>query len=185
MSVCLLELPYIFGVMPETTRIPLWKDIFFDMFRKMNPVMFTKGGTSVIAVEHVGEAIVGAAENGEHGKRYPVGDVNMTWKELIRIVLDAMGQPKKRIVTVPTFLAALYGKKMRADDAKQGKEAGLDHYRLFADIQSQFFYLDVETVVEALGYQRGGVKEAIIKTVKACYPELTKTIPIIAIPKLS
>ncbi len=44
MAVCTLELPYIFGVMPETTRVPLWKDVLFERLRKMNPVMFTKGG---------------------------------------------------------------------------------------------------------------------------------------------
>ena len=49
MAVCTLELPYIFGVMPETTRVPLWKDVLFERLRKMNPVMFTKGGSNMIA----------------------------------------------------------------------------------------------------------------------------------------
>jgi hypothetical protein len=83
-----------------------------------------------------------------------------------------MGQPKKKIITVPTFLAALYGKFDRNKDAKLGKESGLNHEKLFADIQAREFFFDPEPSRKILGFGRGGVKEAIERTVKACYPEL-------------
>lgn len=168
MDVMVLELGYIFGTMPE--RIPLWKDVLFERLRKMPIVMFPKGGTNMIAVEHIAEAIVGAIEQGEGGKRYTIGDENMSWKEWLRIILDTMGLEKRKILTIPTFLGTLYGKKLRKEDAKEGKEGGLNHARLFKDIQSQETYLDPTPSIKALGYKTGGLRESIIKTVKRCYP---------------
>ncbi|MHA1819812.1 MAG: NAD(P)H-binding protein [Promethearchaeota archaeon] len=168
MVVSVLELPYIFGTMPE--RIPLWKDVLLERIRKMKRVMFPKGGSNMITVQHVAEAIVGAAENGKESRRYPVGDENMSWKEMLSIMLEAMGL-KKKIITIPTFLATLYGKKIKREDKKQGKEAGLDPEYLFKDIQSQYLYFDPTPTIEVLKYNRGGVREAIIETVKRCYPD--------------
>lgn len=169
METMILELPYIFGAMPE--RAPLWKDVLFERLRLMKTVFFPTGGTAMISVEHVGEAVAGAIEFGKAGERYTVGDENMTWKEMLRIMLDAMGMLTKKIVTLPTFLVSLYGKKLRNDDFKLGKESGLNHALLFKDIQSQFMYVDPSAAVEALKYKLGGVKEAIVKTVEACYPK--------------
>lgn len=170
-SVMVLELPYIFGNMPE--RLPLWKDILFERIRKMRVVFFPGGGSNMIAVEHVAEAIVGATEQGKHGSRYLIGDENLTWKELIRISLDAMGLKKRRIVTVPTFLMAPVGRWMKRKEKKKGKEAGLDMARFFKDIQSQHLFYDASDTAMELGYGRGGVKEAIEQSVRVCYPELT------------
>lgn len=165
MAVMTLELPYIFGRMPG--RIPLWKDVLYARLKAMHPVMFPKGGTTMIAVEHIGEAIVGAIENGQHGMRYPVGDVNMEWKEMLGIMLETMGR-KPKIITIPTFLATMYGKKILKEEQKHGKEGGLDPVKLFKDIQTEKLFLDPSETVAVLKYTRGGVKEAIIATIKAC-----------------
>lgn len=168
MTVIILELPYIFGVMPE--RIPLWKDVLLERIRKMKPfVFYTKGGTNMISVEHIGESVVGAIERGEHGIRYTIGDENMSWKEMLGIMLETMGI-KKKVITVPTFLATLGGISLKKKELKEGKEPGLDYSRLFKDIQSQYLYFDPTPSATKLGYNRGGIRESIIKTVKACYP---------------
>ena len=168
MIVTVLELPYIFGAMPE--RIPLWKDILLERLLKMNPIMFPTGGTITITVEAVGEAIVGAIEQGTHGERYPVGDQNMNWKEMLSIMMQGLNIHKK-IITIPTFLATLNGKKMAKDEKNQGKESGLDMSRLFNDIQSRFLYFDGGISASILGYHRGGVKDEILKMVDRCYPK--------------
>ncbi len=165
MDVMVLELPYIFGTMPG--RTPLWKDILVNRLKKMNPVAFPKGGTNMIAVEHVGEAVVGAIEHGRHGSRYTVGDENLSWTEMLAIMLKAMGEDKK-IITIPTFLATLYGMALKNKEAREGKEGGLDHARLMEDLQSQYLYFDPAPVAEILGFQRGGVRESIQKTIAAC-----------------
>jgi len=167
MSVMMVELPYIFGAMPG--RIPLWKDILFERLRRMRIVFFPRGGTNMIAVEHVAEAIVGATEKGKHGEHYLIGDENVSWKEMIRVSLDAMGLKRRKIVTIPTFLGTLTGKWMKRKNSKKGKESGLDYAYFFKDIQSQKFYYDAANTAKDLGYGRGGVREAIEKTVIASY----------------
>ncbi len=169
MAVMILELPYIFGVMPE--RIPLWKDVLFDRVRGMKIVFFPRGGTNMIAVENVAEAIIGALERGQHGVRYPIGDVNMSYKEMLRIVLDAMGLKKRLILTLPTNLATIIGKWMKRREEKRGLESGLDRSYVFSDILSQNLYFNPTPSVEALGYKQGGIREAIETTVKFLYPE--------------
>jgi nucleoside-diphosphate-sugar epimerase len=166
MEVMTLELPYIFGEMPG--RVPLWKEALYDRVKNMHPIMYPKGGTTMITVEHVAEAIVGAVENGKHGMRYPVGDVNMEWKEMLTIMFETMGRKAPRVITIPTFLGEWYGNHDRKKDFKLGKESGLHHGKLFPDIQSQKCFIDPTETIAVLKYNRGGVKEAIITTIKAC-----------------
>jgi dihydroflavonol-4-reductase len=133
----------------------------------MNPVMFNTGGTNMISVVHVGVAVIGAIEYGQHGERFLVGDVNMAWKDMLSLVLQAMGE-NKRIVTIPTQFAAIYGRNLKMKETKEGKESGLDPTKFMQDIQSRFTYFDPAPFSDALGYSRGGLEEAIIKTIKAC-----------------
>lgn len=169
MAVMVLELPYIFGSMPE--RIPLWKEILFERLRKPKRVLYPRGGSNIIAVEHVAEAIVGAVEQGEHGKRYPVGDVNLSWNEMLSMMLESMGQ-KKKIVNIPRFVAVIVGFYLRREHRRHGLESGLDPVWLMREIMTDDFYFDPAESQQALGYGTGGLKESIRKTVRACYPEL-------------
>lgn len=169
MDVMVLELPYIFGTMPG--RVPLWKDILVARVQNMNPVVFPKGGTNMLAVEHVGEAVVGAIEHGQHGERYLVGDVNMEWKTMLRLVLDALGVNRK-VYYIPTKLAVLYGMHLKNQNAREGKEGGLNPAYLMQDIQARFLYFDPAPHADALGYGRGGIEAAINQTVKACIAPL-------------
>ena len=123
MSVIIIELPYIFGSMPN--RIPLWKDVLLDRFARGKIIFFPKGGTNMIAVEHVAEAIIGALEHGEHGKRYTVGDENHSFNEMLEMMMSAIGENKK-IINIPRFLAVLAGMMIERDFKKKGLEGGLD-----------------------------------------------------------
>lgn len=165
MDVCILELPYIFGTMPE--RVPLWKSILIDRLRKSKIMFFPRGGSAMISVRHVAEAVYGAVHYGVHGTRYTVGDVNMEWKEMLRLMLQAMGEDKK-IIYVPKFLAQIEGKRMKARETALGKEGGLDMVHFFRDIQCRFLYLDPEGSRGVLRYGSGGIEEAITDTVKKC-----------------
>ncbi len=102
MSVMLLELPYIFGSMPN--RIPLWKDVLLDRYTNGKVIFFPKGGTNMISVVHVGEAIIGALENGEHGQRYLVGDENHSFNEMLEMMMTAIGE-QKRIINIPKLFS--------------------------------------------------------------------------------
>jgi dihydroflavonol-4-reductase len=165
MDVCVLELPYIFGTMPG--RVPLWKDILVDRLIDSRVVFYPRGGSAMIAVQHVAEAVFGAVRYGTHGMRYTIGDVNMEWKEMLGIMLRALGLDKK-IVYLPKFLMDMQGKRMQAKDAASGKESGLDLQYLFGDIQCRFLYLDPAESRNALGYGSGGIETAIAETAKKC-----------------
>lgn len=165
LDVCMLELPYIFGTMPG--RMPLWKGVLVDRLRSMGTVLFPRGGTAMIAAEHVAEAVCGALERGKHAARYPVSDVNMEWKEMLLRMLRAMGDGK-RVVYVPKALARLAGYGMRAEHGRQGLESGLDPVRLFGDILCRFLYLDAEPARKELGFGSGGIEEAIAETARRC-----------------
>jgi len=168
MAVMVLELPYIFGSMPN--RIPLWKDVLLDRFTKGSTIFFPKGGTNMIAAEHVGEAIIGALENGEHGVRYTVGDENHSFNEMLEMMMAAIGANKK-IKNIPGFMAIIAGTIIERDFKKKGLEGGLDARFLMRDIMTSNLFYDASQAVEKLGYKRGDLKEAIVKTMKACYPE--------------
>ena len=172
MNVCVLELPYIFGAMPQ--RVPLWKDVLLDMLISMSTVYYPQGGSTMISVENVAGAVYGAVMNGRHGARYPVGDVNMNWNSMLEIMLSAMGTPKK-IVNVPCLLVTLYGVKHKREYSRQGKEMGLNPVKLMRDIQCQHLYYDADELSrKELGYSGGGVEAAIRKTIKRCLEEYKK-----------
>jgi dihydroflavonol-4-reductase len=171
MAVMILELPYIFGSMPN--RIPLWKEVLLDRFAKGNIIFFPKGGTNMITAVHVGEAIIGALEHGEHGERYTVGDENHSYNEMLQMMMSAIGE-RKKIVNIPRFLAVLAGSMIDKGWKKKGLEGGLDGKYLMRDIITHDLYYDASGTAEKLRYERGGLNEAIVATMKACYPEKFK-----------
>jgi nucleoside-diphosphate-sugar epimerase len=167
MAVSVLELPYIFGVMPG--REPLWKRVLLDRLRRMPVIVYPRGGSAMIAVGHVAEAIAGAVERGRDGTCYPVGDENLSWDEMIAAMLHALGL-ERRIVHLPALAGAWLGRGVRWSQARHGRESGLEPERLFADLMTEELYLDPLPTAKALGHGRGGLREAIAETVRACYP---------------
>ena len=166
MDVMILELPYIFGTMPE--REPLWKEIFVERIKKMKGfIWFFKGGTVMMSVERVAESIVGAIEQGKRGKHYPCGDECVSWDDWLKWIMEAM-DVKRKIIHMPGFLGTLYGSLLRRKDKKEGKEGGLNHKKLFKDIQTRMLCYDPTPTCEELGVSRGGLKEAVIETIKRC-----------------
>jgi len=163
LQLMILELPYIFGSMPG--RTPLWKPLI-DYVNSRYPLFYMRGGTNMIAVEHVGEAIVGATEKGKGGHSYTVGDENLTWVEFLERILRILGK-KKRIVILPTCLVRLMLRVVELQHRLRGRESGLDPVR-FAAIQTRNTFFNPAPAAEELGYGRGNLEEAFKNTVKAC-----------------
>lgn len=168
MAVMVLELPYIFGFLPN--RVPLWKEVFLDRFLKLNPVMYPRGGSSMICATNVAEAIVGAVEKGASGECYAIGNQNLQWKELFRIMFGALGE-KRHIVHVPYWLAAPVGRWMMWRASRRFKEPGLHLGRIFKDVLSRDFYLEPGISGDVLGYGSCDIREAIAETARACFPD--------------
>lgn len=93
-DVAVLELPYIFGTQPG--RKPVWV-FLVESIRKMPGVtMWPKGGSTMVTVNQVGQAIAGALERNKGGNCYPIGYYNLTWKEMLTICHKHLGCPNKK-----------------------------------------------------------------------------------------
>lgn len=163
----ILELPYIFGTMPESARPPLWKSIFIDRFKNLNLIVFPNGGSTMITVEHVAEAIVDAIENGKRNQRYAIGDENISWKEMIELMFSTYGAGKK-VLTLPKWVFLIVGAFRRWNLKRKKIYEGLDSYYLFKDILTDHFYIEPSDQKEKLQYNTGGVRDSIVKTIQAC-----------------
>lgn len=171
MEVCVLELPYIFGSMPE--RMPLWKATFLDRFANgKKSIMFPKGSTTMIAVEHIGEAGVGALMYGEDGKRYPVGEENHEYDYFLNIIMETLLGHRRKIIHPAKWMLKIGGKMIKKHDKKHGLEAGLDMERTMTEIMSGATCIEEEVLAatrEELRMTTGGLKESICATARACY----------------
>ncbi|MDY2727695.1 MAG: NAD(P)H-binding protein [Candidatus Onthovivens sp.] len=174
MEVVILELPYIFGSMPE--RTPLWKNVFLDRFvNGQKVIFFPKGSTTMTAVSHIGEAALGAIEYGKDGERYPIGDQNKPYdfflNEMTKTVLN--GKPRK-IIHPPVFLCAMGGDMIGKKELKQGRETGLNFKLVMKEIMSKDLVVEEEVMDKVnaeLHISRGGLEESLRETMLACYPD--------------
>ena len=163
MSVCILELPYIFGSMPG--RKPIWKPLI-TYIRSTPVVFYTHGGTNCISVEHIAESIAGALEKGRARASYVIGDENLTWVEMLRKISQSMGR-EKPIISLPNWLAIMEGAFIKLLHYLQGREGGLDPIALIK-LQTAMTFFDPTPSKQDLGYRSGGLDEALKKTIIAC-----------------
>lgn len=170
MDVMVLELPYIFGAVPG--RPPLWKDVFIERFFRWPAVFFPKGGTTMMSAEHVGQAGVGALEYGVPGRRYPLGDENHNYRYMLEAMEQGLGM-NKPIIQVGPGLCALGARFMTKRDAKNGLQSGLNMEQLMRGVMSRELFIPeslMDSVCAELHVGRGGLRESILQTVKAAYP---------------
>lgn len=164
-SVCVLEIPYVFGTIRGEGR--RWKKILLDRFR--GPlVFFPTGGTSVVTSVQVGQAVAGAVERGAHGARYPLSDIDLTWRELIAHVQEALGR-RAPIIGVPGWVAEFAARRMGRSLKARGLSSGIDPAWVIRDIMTQHMYVDAVESREVLRYRPGGVPQAIWAVVRESY----------------
>ena len=171
MEVVVLELPYIFGSMEA--RSPIWRKVFLDRYvNGKKTVFFSKGGTTMIAIEHIAEAGIGALEYGKDGERYPIGDQNKSFKWMLEYMSECKGVHKK-ISLPPTWLCVLGAKAIERKERKLGNEGGLNYGLVMKEIMNHDMIIPEEVmdrVNAELHISRGGLEEAIQKTMDRCYP---------------
>lgn len=148
LEVMVLELPYIFGTQPG--RKPVWM-FLVENIRKMKPfTFFTKGGTTMVTVRQVAQAVRGTLERGKGGTCYPVGWFNMSWKEMLAIFHKYMGMEGRKTLTIPTLLYRMSGKKIMKDFRARGIDSGLDMVA-FADLQTAKTFINKDMIKNELG----------------------------------
>lgn len=162
-DVAVLELPYIFGTM--TGRKPVWVFVV-EMLRKMKPfTFFCKGGTTMVTVRQVGEALAGAIERNRGGNCYPIGWYNVRWTEMLKIFHQHMGCPKKKVVVLPTWMFKFGLSAMRRKQKKHGLEGGV-HMVKFARLQCTNQFIDKELGCIPLGVTPDDINAAIGQSVR-------------------
>lgn len=164
MAFITLELPYIFGSMPGV--VPLWQPIV-SYVRSGVELFYTNGGTNMIAVQHVAEAIAGACERIESSRVYQVGDRNVSWTELLQGLCLAAGRENARVHILADEAVHNVGWIGDFFYRLQGKEGGLQPSQ-FTQVQTASTFLDPSRSRRALGYGSGGLEQAWQDTVDAC-----------------
>jgi dihydroflavonol-4-reductase len=164
MVITVLELPYIFGGMPG--RKPLWTPLV-RYLRSPWPLLYTAGGTAMVTVERVAEAIAGACEREGPSGSYPVADRCLPWRSFTEQLATIAGRPK-RMITVPSWMVKLGAWGFLLYTRLRGKEHGLHPVR-FIDVQTRQTCIDEAALAESrrvLGYGRGGLSAAFERTVR-------------------
>lgn len=153
-SVNFLELPYIFGI--AEGREPIWKNSFLSHFDGFKKVFFPSGGsTAIISRDGVAEAIVACTIAGENKKCYPIATDNISFKELLKLMLDGMGDNRK-IMMLPACLCALGTHGMVRKQRKANKEPGLYYPKVMTQILAKNFDLDPEKCMNDLQFYHFG-----------------------------
>ncbi|MDK2981702.1 MAG: hypothetical protein PWQ55_2049 [Chloroflexota bacterium] len=172
-DVAVLELPYIFGTQPG--RKPVWVFLVEVLMGMRGVTLYPKGGTTMVTVRQVAQAIAGALERNQGGQAYPIGFYNMTWKEMLRIFHKYMGQPDKPILTIPNFLFTLNNRQMLKERQARNIEGGLN-LRKFTPLQTARLFIDKSLGSELLGVQPDDIEQAIGESVKMSLDILNKQV---------
>ncbi|MBK9726166.1 MAG: NAD(P)-dependent oxidoreductase [Actinomycetales bacterium] len=168
-DVVTLEIPYVFGVVPGIE--PMWKSVLFDVIRRSPVVPAPPGGTAVVTVVQVGQAVATLVESGAPDPQVAVGDANLTFTTLFGIIADELGLRRPRVrVPVPLLTVGMAAElvSMRL----KGLDSGLDPLRLAPDLLGRSLYVDLPRSRSVLRHETGGVEAAIRASVRAAYPGL-------------
>jgi len=162
-SVAVLELPYIFGAQPG--REPVWT-LIIKVVRDMPLVtLYPAGGTAMVTVRQVGEAMAGALENTKGGQCWPIGYYNMKWTDFLNIVHRNMGMPGRKVITVPKWMLKLGMKSMEKKLRKPGAEGGL-YMPKFPDLQCAETFIDKSLGCVPLGVKEDDIEAAIGESIR-------------------
>ena len=164
-SVAVLELPYIFGTQPG--RKPVWMFVAEQIRGSKGNVLYPRGGSAMVTVHQVGQALASALERTQGGRCWPIGYYNLTWKQMLAIMVKHMGCPGKKVTTIPNWMFTLGCKSMLKKQLQQGIEGGLYLPKL-ADIQCRNLFIDKALGCEPLGVEPDDLDAAIGDSMRLC-----------------
>ncbi len=162
-DVAVLELPYIFGTQPG--RKPVWV-FLVEMIRKMKKMtLYPRGGTTMVTVHQVAQAMAGAMERNKGGNCYPIGFYNMTWIQFLSIVHRYMGYQNRRILTIPDWMYRLGGIKIMKEQKNKNLEGGLNMVK-FTDLMCSNLFIDRSEGCDFLGVTEDNIDAAIGESIR-------------------
>jgi hypothetical protein len=122
--------------------------------------MYPKGGTTMVTVKQVGQAMAGALDRTKGGQTWPIGYYNKKWTEFLGIVHKAMGYPNRKVITIPTWMLNMGIKSVEKKLRKPGAEGGL-YMPKFSDIQAADTFIDKSLGCVPLGVEEDDIEKAI------------------------
>lgn len=162
LDVGILELPYIFGAAPGRTT--LW-GFLIEQVRRSELVAAHRGGTACVTMNQVGIAAAHACERTIGKRCYPIGSANLSYKEILTVVAESLGE-KKMVVQYPPdhFMDKAIAQKKYLEN--NGKEAAYDPVGLL-NMEDQFFYIDPLPSMQSLGFGYEDISAAIRESIRA------------------
>lgn len=165
MDVAILELPYIFGA--QLGRKPVWLFLTKTIRQMKFATFYPSGGTAMVTIRQVGQAIVGAMEKNKGRGTYPIGYYNITWIDMLTRFHKYMKIPKRWIISIPNSLFALTGFFITIKNKLLGIQSGLDLVR-FQNMMCEQLYIDKSLACDFLGVEPDDIDQAIGESVTLC-----------------
>lgn len=162
-SVGVLELPYIFGAAPN--RATLWGFYIDTLKNAVNEVYTHAGGSACITMNQVGLATANACELVEGHKAYPIGNVNLKYREIFELFANHLNLNKKIIPMPPAFFMEEAKKQLEALN-NVGKESAYDPIGLL-ELEDHDFYIDPSYSMNELNYGFEDIGIAIKESIEA------------------
>jgi nucleoside-diphosphate-sugar epimerase len=161
MALVLLELPYVFGSAPGL--VPIWSPLV-SYVRSGMPLFYTNGGSNMVSVKSVAQAIAGACEHVKESRIFQVGEENLKWTELLKRLCHITKRDDSAVHIIPDSGLNKVSWLLDALHAIQGRESGL-HASHFIRVQTSDAFFDIKDSQAALGYEVGGLDDAMRDTV--------------------
>lgn len=136
--------------------------IIVDFLNRRMPA-YLDTGLNIIAVEDCARGHILAAEKGQIGRKYILGNTNLTLREIFALLAEITGlpAPRVRLPYTPILLAAYVNEAI-------AKVTGRQPLIPLAGVQmaAKFMYFDPSRAVRELGLPRTPVKEALQRAVE-------------------
>ncbi len=130
-------------------------------------IYYPKGGTTMVTVRQVGQALANALTMNKGGNCYPIGWFNMSWVEFLTIAKKHLGCEEKKIKTIPNWMYILGGKQIMKQQKKAGHEGGLNMVK-FTDVMCAETFIDKSLGCLKLGVTEDDIDAAIGESMKLC-----------------
>jgi hypothetical protein len=149
----------------------VWTIIVERIIKMKKRTYYPKGGTTMVTVKQVTEAIYGGITIHKGAINYPIGYYNMSNREFLTIIHEALGTPNKQVVLIPNWvfkIAMVFETRRRV---REGVEGGLKLVK-FANLQCSELYIDKSLGSTLLGVKTDDIKQAILDSIQLSYQAL-------------
>jgi nucleoside-diphosphate-sugar epimerase len=162
LPLCIVQPPFILG---HITGRPSFGDALARYVRSSVPLMAPPGGTNFMSGTSLAQALATALERGTGGRRYLVGDENLTWAALISRYATRAGRAG-RVRVVPAAVWHLGAGGMGLFGRVTGRGFGVIPSD-WARVVTGPLYYDSDDARTELGYDTGNLDTAIDESLAA------------------